>query len=160
MFPDHQSFIDPLRHVPRSCRRSVTRGGSRHLAGRRPVRDGTPVGHGESLPAPERTVEGHDRHELVALCAGEVELGRKELQLGLEDLIVIRDAVIVALERKRDRRLERRYRLGSLGGRPRRAESWFSLTTIWRSSSGMPARAWVSAAVARDTSSSVPIPPT
>src|SRR5438128_6396185 len=115
MFPDHRSFIDPLRHVPRSCRRSVTRGGSRHLAGRRPVRGGTPVGHGESPPAPERTVEGNDRHELVALCAGEVELGRKELLLGLEDLEVTRDAVIVALERKRDRRLKRLYRLGALG---------------------------------------------
>src|SRR5438552_17084225 len=115
MFPDHQSFIDPLRHVPRACRRSVTRGGSRHLAGRRPVRDGTPVGHGESPPAPERTREANDRLQLVSLCAGEVELGRKELLLGLEDLEVIRDAVIVALERKRDRRLERRYRLGALG---------------------------------------------
>src|SRR2546427_638549 len=104
---------DPLRHVPRSCQRSVTRGGSRHLAGRRPVRGGTPVGHGESPPAPERTVEGNDRYELVALCAGEVELGRKELLLGLEDLEVTRDAVIVALERKRDRRLKRLYRLGA-----------------------------------------------
>src|SRR5437016_3830546 len=47
----------------------------------------------------------------------------------------------------------------SPGGRPNRIESWFSLATIWRSSSGMPARAWVSAALARDTSSSVPIPP-
>src|SRR2546428_9747113 len=81
------------------------------LACRRLVPWAAPRGHLESPPAAEHAVEGDDGHELVALRAREVELGGKELLLGLEDFEVIRDAVVVALERQRDGRLKRFHRL-------------------------------------------------
>src|SRR3989442_7126585 len=81
------------------------------FACRRLVPCDAPRGHVESPPAAERAVEGDDGHQLVALRAREVELGGKKLLLGLQDLEVVRDAVVVALERQRDRRLERLRRL-------------------------------------------------
>src|SRR5438132_296345 len=85
------------------------------LACRRPRRGGAPVGHGESPSAAQRAIEGDDGDELVALRAREIELGGKELLLGFEDLEVVRDAVVVALERQRDRRLEGLHRLVTVG---------------------------------------------
>src|SRR5438034_1546310 len=106
----------PARVPGRSMRRIMSAfTHPRRLACRRLVRRGAPVGHGEAPPAPERAVEGDDGHELVPLRAREVELGGKELLLGLEDFEVARDAVVVALERQRDRRLERLHRLVALG---------------------------------------------
>src|SRR2546428_4755508 len=89
----------------------ITRRCSPVLACRRLRRGGAPIGHGELPPATERAVEGDDGDELVALRAREIELGGKELLLGFEDLEVGRDAVVVALERQRDRRLEGLHRL-------------------------------------------------
>src|SRR5437773_2669548 len=85
------------------------------LACRRPFRSSAPVGHGELPPATERAVEGDHGDQLVALRAREIELGGKELLLGLEDLEVVGDAVVVALERQRDRRLEGLHRLVTVG---------------------------------------------
>src|SRR5919197_4145713 len=80
--------------------------------------DRAPPGHLEPPPAAERPVEGDDGDQLVAARAREVELGGKELLLGLEDLEVVRDAVVVALERQRDRRLQRLHRRVAVGVHP------------------------------------------
>src|SRR5438309_484103 len=93
----------------------ITRRCSPVLACRWPLRGSAPVGHGESPPATQRAIEGDDGDELVALRAREIELGGKELLLGFEDLEVVRDAVVVALERQRDRRLEGLHRLVTVG---------------------------------------------
>src|SRR5881296_1642516 len=85
------------------------------LACRRLVAWAAPRRHLKSPPAAERAVEADDGHQLVALRAREVELGGKELLLGLEDLEVVRDAVVVTLERQRDRRLKRLRRLVAIG---------------------------------------------